>query len=243
MPISPELRARRRQHLVEAAQALIREHGDAGFAMTELAARANVSAATPYNLVGSKSDILMVLVAAEHETFESKLLAVRHETPLGVLLDATAMVVEHYESDRRFYTGLYRAALGVEGTEIHGLMKNAGRALWGVLVEGAVESGELQGSVRVGPVTDVLLRAIAGATLAWLADGWDRERFALEMALSVRLVIGALASPPVQARLARDCSELQARIAAMDDVVAISPAADGSISRAIASSRHCGCVP
>ena len=225
VPISPELRARRRHHLVEAAQGLVREYGDAGFAMTELAVRANVSAATPYNLIGSKSDLLMLLVATEHEAFESKLGAVTHATPLGVLVDATALVVEHYEGDRDFYKGLYKAALGVEGSEIHRMMKNAGRALWSGLVTDAVESGELVASVRVGAVTDVLLRAIAGATLAWLADGWDRERFDLEMALSVRLLLGSLANPSVETRLVGECIDLQDRIAAMDDAGAISPAA------------------
>ena len=90
----------------------------------------------------------------------------------------------------------------------------------------AAASGELDRSTRVGAVTDVLLRAIAGATLAWLADGWERERFALEMALSVRLVIGSLAADEVQDSLRRECAGLQDRIAELDAADAVSRAGD-----------------
>ena len=55
MAISPERREARRRNLALAAQALIRERGDAGFSMAQLAERAGVSPATPYNLVGSKA--------------------------------------------------------------------------------------------------------------------------------------------------------------------------------------------
>ncbi len=73
MALSVELRESRRRHLVTVAQALIREKGDAGFAMTELATRAGVSPATPYNLVGSKADLLRLVVDDEFDRFTRKL--------------------------------------------------------------------------------------------------------------------------------------------------------------------------
>lgn len=54
MALSDELRAARCRNLVDAAHALIRETGGTGFSMVQLAEKAGVSPATPYNLLGSK---------------------------------------------------------------------------------------------------------------------------------------------------------------------------------------------
>ncbi|WP_418654973.1 TetR/AcrR family transcriptional regulator, partial [Acinetobacter baumannii] len=55
MALSPEAREARRRNIVDAAHELVRETGGAGFSMLDLARRAGVSPATPYNLLGSKS--------------------------------------------------------------------------------------------------------------------------------------------------------------------------------------------
>ena len=47
MALSSEARAARQRHIVDAAHALIRETGGAGFSMLQLAKRAGVSPATP----------------------------------------------------------------------------------------------------------------------------------------------------------------------------------------------------
>ena len=110
------------------AQTLIREQGDAGFSMAQLAARAGVSPATPYNLLGTKSEVLRLVVWEEFDNFEGRLAAVRSKSPLARLLEATALVVTHYEADRPFYRGLYRAALSVEAGEMRPLMSAASQA-------------------------------------------------------------------------------------------------------------------
>ena len=53
-----EAKAERRHRIVTAARDLIRETGDTGLSMRAIAARANVSLSTPYNLFGSKGAIL-----------------------------------------------------------------------------------------------------------------------------------------------------------------------------------------
>ena len=63
MALSAERREARRRHLVDAAASLVRVDGGTGFSMLQLAGRAGVSPATPYNLIGSKSELLRLLVA------------------------------------------------------------------------------------------------------------------------------------------------------------------------------------
>lgn len=211
MAISTARKAERVQNLVQAAQELIRS-SDAGFSMAQLAARAGVSPATPYNLVGAKSDLLRLVIEDEYERFAAKLSELPSSTPLADLLAATALVVSHYESDRQFYRGLYRLIATTEGSESYDLMTVRGERLWGDMIARAIESGELQDFVRVGPTTTVLLSTIASMTTAWFAQSWSGRLYALEMAHGVRLVLAAIAAPAARDRLVGEISALQANI-------------------------------
>lgn len=203
MALSAERRAARRRHLVVAAQALIREQAGAGFSMTQLAARAGVSPATPYNLLGGKAEILRLVVREEFESFSDRLTGEQDGSPLRRLLAATALVVTHYEADRPFYRGLYHA-MSSEAGEVHDLMSAQGNVLWRGLVRDAVAGGELVEGLRVEPFTNLLLRTIAVTTQAWLAGNWTEERFALEMASSMRLILASVASPSWRDPLVRE---------------------------------------
>lgn len=58
---------------MEAARTLIREKGGSGFSMRELAAKAGVSYATPYNLLSSKTNLLTLVVQEEFALFRHKM--------------------------------------------------------------------------------------------------------------------------------------------------------------------------
>lgn len=193
MAISAERREARRRHLVDAAACLIRENGGTGFSMLQLAERAGVSPATPYNLLGSKSGLLRLIVADEFTSFVERLAALPPGSPLSHLLAATQAVVAHYTADPAFYRGLYRAAGGTEGGELRTLMQREGRQLWRQMVEAAIASRELRPAVDAGALTDVLLRSIGANTEAWLAEHWTPGKFAREMALTCHLLFAGLA--------------------------------------------------
>jgi AcrR family transcriptional regulator len=209
LALSAARREDRRQHIVTAAQSLLRDRGNTGFSMTELAARAGVSPATPYNLVGSKGEILRLVVKEEFRSFIDKLSALRGHTPLESLLDATALVVSHYEADRSFYRALYQMTYSSDAPDMHEQMLSEGRALWTGLVRAAVEAGELGPVTRVEPFTDVLLRAMSAVTLGWLSENWNHARFEAEMALSVSLICAGLARSDVQSGLLANIERLQ----------------------------------
>ncbi len=215
MALSPERRAARRRHLVEVAQALIRERGDAGFSMAQLAASAGVSPATPYNLLGSKSEILRLVVRDDFARFITRLEALDDDRPLARLLQAADLVVIHYEADRRFHRGLFRAAFSADAPEVREMMSAEGRSLWRGFVQAAVDAGDLADFVRTGPLTDVLIRAIGAAAQTWLADDWPQARFALEMSLAVRLILAPVATPPLRDALVARIAAILAAIDAL----------------------------
>ena len=215
LALSSERRLARREHLVQAAEALIRERGDAGFSMTELAARAEVSPATPYNLLGSKAEILRLVVRKDFKRFTKRLSGVSSTGALAHLLRAADLVVTHYESDRPFYRGLFRAAFSADVAEVRDMMSLEGRALWLGWVEAALGAGDLAGWVLPVPLTVVLIRTIGSTAQTWLSEGWSKERFELEMRHSVRLILASVATPAQRAMMAVEIASAQAMIAAL----------------------------
>ncbi len=212
MALSSERRAARRETIIQAAEALIRERGDAGFSMTELASRAGVSPATPYNLLGSKAEVLRLVVSADFERFTGRLSAMGADRPLFQLLRAADLVVSHYEADPPFYRGLFRAAFSTDVAEVRDMMSLQAQALWRGWVDSALAAGDLAAWVRTGPLTVVLIRTIGSTAQTWLSEGWPRERFELEMRHSVRLILAAAAAPAHGAMLADDLALAQAAI-------------------------------
>lgn len=213
MALSPERREARRRNLIAAAEALIREAGDAGFQMRELAARAGVSPATPYNLIGGKGEILRLVVRDEFASFEARLEALPPMSPLARLAAAADEVVTHYEADRDFHRGLIHAAFSAAEPQVRQFMGVEGQALWQGLVAAALSSGELSGGLRAGPLTSFLLRTIAGVAEAWITEGWDEARFRLEMTSAVGLVLAAGAVEPMR-------GDLLARVAGAQQAIA-----------------------
>ncbi len=72
----------RRARLTKAARALIAEKPAGQFSMTELATRAGLSLATPYNLFGSKTAILQAVFLAETTGFHKQTSSFSHAAPI-----------------------------------------------------------------------------------------------------------------------------------------------------------------
>ncbi len=169
--------------------------------MAELARRAGVSPATPYNLVGTKAGVLRLVVEEEYRGFIAKLPEGPPEGPLSALLGATALVVTHYEADRQFYRTLYHLIYSSDLPNVAENMLAMGRTFWRRFVRAAIEAKELSDTVAVEPFTDNLLRAISSVTLAWLAEDWPHARFEREMSLAIRLIVASVARPDLQETL------------------------------------------
>ncbi len=213
MALSPERRAARQDRLAEVAQALIRERGDAGFSMTELALRAGVSPATPYNLLGSKSEVLRRVITGDFVRFTDRLARTRAASALDFLLAASDLTVAHYEADRQLHRGLLRAIFSADAAEVRDVMSVEARALWRRLVAAAFESGELRGVVGPDDLSNVFIRVVGATAQTWSMDGWSPERFRPEMGLAVRLILAAVAAPSRHDALMGEISEIASTLA------------------------------
>ena len=138
-----EAKAFNRARICAAAQEIIRREGMEKLTMRHLAERAGVSLRTPYNLFGSKTDVLIALLD-EAKFHLAPLGATRTEgSAMAHLFDALAGIGTFFARDEDYYRGIYHAIM----TSDHHAAREAGvdRAVSTsqLLVEGLVASGEL----------------------------------------------------------------------------------------------------
>ncbi|MCC6917786.1 MAG: TetR/AcrR family transcriptional regulator [Alphaproteobacteria bacterium] len=183
--------------------------------MAQLAAEAGVSPATPYNLMGGRAEIVREVIEQDEARFIARISSSRGASPLAALLNAADAVVSHYSADPSFYRGLYRVES--DNADLQNGMLDRGRALWRRLVSAAIESGELSASVRVGPLTELLLRIVVITTLAWIGGKWGSERFRMELAYGVSMLLAAAATVKTRNKLLKSIGAIEAKLDVLAD--------------------------
>jgi AcrR family transcriptional regulator len=146
----------RRQRIIAAARDLIRETGSTGLSMRELARRAGVSLATPYNLFGSKAAVVLAVlqdVRAFRERFERV-----GADPLARIFAAVDMACDFYLADPAFYTTLWQAVFSAAGDVRLAIYNPKRDAFWRGLVDAAAEAGAVDAAIDRG----LLLRQLDG---------------------------------------------------------------------------------
>lgn len=93
----------RRTRIIEATIELLREVGVARTSMTLIAGRAGVSPSTPYNLFGTKADILASVFDQDLRSFESSIANLRSTNALDRVFKAIGIAASLYKSDPDFY--------------------------------------------------------------------------------------------------------------------------------------------
>jgi AcrR family transcriptional regulator len=212
LPLSQARLAYRRRRILATAQSLLHGRYNTSFSMGELARRAGVSPATPYNLIGTKAEILRLVVEDEYRRFSLKIPKRPKTGPLRALLDGIGLLVAHYESDRQFYRSLYCVIQSSDLPEVTVNVMASSRVLLRGFVRKAVEARELSATVAVGAFSDVVMRAISSVTLVWLAENWPAARFEREMALTVRLIVASVARPDLRGVLTAEIAACHAAL-------------------------------
>ncbi|WP_254982930.1 TetR/AcrR family transcriptional regulator [Rhodopseudomonas palustris] len=144
---------------------------------------------------------MRLVVRDEFAAFEARLVTRPPGSPLAQLEAAVDLVVKHYCAEPAFYRGLYAAMQGEHAAELRGMMLAEGQQLWCAMVRAAVDAGEIERVVDDEAFTEVLLRAMASTTEAWLAVNWSRKRFAQEMHLATRLLLLGVVTKTARSRI------------------------------------------
>src|SRR5580693_4301201 len=138
-----DAKAERRHRIVTAARDLIRETGDTGLSMRAIAARAQVSLSTPYNLFGSKRAIVLAVLEDIRE-FNEQFARLASVNAVERLFQALAMSIRYYVDDPDFYRTLWTGLFDMNGKEVRAALARPERdAFWLALVKAAADEGAL----------------------------------------------------------------------------------------------------
>ncbi|MBI1402775.1 MAG: TetR family transcriptional regulator [Porphyrobacter sp.] len=160
-----EAKAFNRARICAAAQEIIRREGIDKLTMRRLAEQAGVSLRTPYNLFGSKTEVLIALL--DEAGFHLPALGASQSAgpALAQLLDALAQIERFLAADEEYYRGIYQAIMTSDHPEARaaGMMRAILTTQW--LTARAAAQGELApgtDSAALGRHLAIQLLAVLG---------------------------------------------------------------------------------
>lgn len=202
--------AERRRKLVRAAGELIVEKENGNFSMPELAARAGVSLATPYNLFGSKAAVLSHLLEGQVRGFYRDSPWLQDPQPVARVLAAVERLVSVYASQPLFFQNLVRALYGLAPGEQGQVPFPAGAHLVQPLVQSLARDGWLTADVPIA-VVEITLTRLFDATFERCAlQSWSPERLRADLRASFALVFAGLLGPDHRDRLVQAMTQVRA---------------------------------
>lgn len=183
----------RRERILEAARALLREDSDRGFTIAQVAQRADVATATVANLIGYRDDIWAALAndalsAADFTAIQSP----DYQARAWAIVDA---IVNMIEADPEVFRALIRGWVHSAERVTHDPI--------GALVdcfEIAADRGELNAAMGSRRSGDLLASAIIGVMHQWAAGLFDTESMRARLRDLVDAAFGARRIPDSELR-------------------------------------------
>lgn len=163
----------RRRRIVEAARALIRETGDTGLSMRAIAARAEVSLATPYNLFGSKRGVVMAVLEDARE-FQAKFATLKNLSAVERIFSALSITFAYHVQDPEFYRTLWASLLDPRGGDAElraELITPQNTQFWRGLLDEARREGAIAEDIDMDLLQQALSGRFAAVMLAWVMGG------------------------------------------------------------------------
>jgi AcrR family transcriptional regulator len=203
----PGLMSRRERHkdqrrinIIDAAYALLREVGVDELSVKMIADRADVSAATVYNLFGTKGAVLAKVYDRDFEGFAAKLAAADAPNALDAIFEAIRITADLYRNDPSFYRGMSIRNPRAE-PELVVSVQDPRRSFWQRLLELAIGQGDLVPDARTDLVAMAVLQLGSGAFGFWCADLITVDEMELQTAYGIARLLRGLARPAGRAKL------------------------------------------
>lgn len=194
----------RRRRLVKAASELLAERDNGQFSMPDLAERAGVSLATPYNLFGSKAAVLA-------QVFERLVRGFHRDDNWMDGLSASARIfgvidrlAQAYEVQGRLFRNLWRALYGLDLTEHKQWNQSMSREIVRPLVASLSRDGLLSEEVPAAVIETTLIRIFDSNFELWAAQEWEVAELTRRLRQGFAVVFLGLVSAEERAILAAE---------------------------------------
>jgi len=209
-------KADRRKRIVDAARDLIRETGDTGLSMRALAARANVSLATPYNLFGSKRAIVMA-VLDDRRDFGERFSKLKNVSAIERIFKALAITLSYHVEEPEFYRAIWSSLLDRAGSdELRAELITPQSALfWMNLLNEAVQEGSLQDDIDIALLHSELSNTFSGVMLRWVFGGCTADQLEPATCYGYALTLTGAATDEARPKIRKRALEFQRRLRRM----------------------------
>lgn len=171
----------RRRLILRAASELIAERDDGSFSMPDLARRAGVSLATPYNLFGSKAAVLARLFDRQVQGFARSHDWMADLPPVERITGVIERLTQAYERQGGYFRNLWKALYGLDLAGHRQLNLSLSHAMVRPLVESLARDGALPPGVPLAPLETTLARLFDANFELWAAQDWSAARLRQEL--------------------------------------------------------------
>jgi AcrR family transcriptional regulator len=213
VPVTRRERAKegRRERIVAAAHDLMSEVGVEEMSMKQVAARAEVSLSTVYNLFDSKEAVLSRVFSESFERYRAVMDRTLSPDPLERIFQAVDISGDLYSAEPDFY----RSAVWLvgRGSSLKTSLQEPRVRFWCALVENLVKAGLLS------PAADptilgafCIVPLFATGYQAWCAGEAHIDEFRARVKLGIALILTAYATPQAEAPLADRRREFEAAL-------------------------------
>lgn len=159
---------KRQLAILDATREIIMQSGAAALNMREVASRAGVSIATPYNLFESKSAILAAIYENEQADFIERFDRKSSSDPLLKAFEAIDYTFEFYGANPGFYKEIIRFPDDSASPEIKQRVWNAQSEFFRDLFSRAIDCGDLAPDAPIDLISSFFTKTFIVLCLEWL---------------------------------------------------------------------------
>lgn len=203
-----------RDRVIFAARAMMQDES-AKFSMRELAERAGVSLATPYNLFGSKQGIIGAVLDNDLQVL-GRSLAQMDAAPLDAFFGMADVVADMLGAAPQYYRAGAQAFEGDVGSEMQFLMRAPRHQFIRNLVEQAVQAGCLDHRVHLDSLALALGQQFYGWIQSWAKDLVDLDEFRLRVGYGFALTLAGAATDDYRVAMQDRLYDYQQKLQALD---------------------------
>ena len=204
MSVRTLVKQERRDRILSRAQELISQKGFEGLSIRELAARAEVSTPTIYNLVGNKEDILHCLGESIVQQLTEAYQSSANEDPIYQAKEIIQKLHQIYAQDEYYSRELFIGKSALSATGYGGASENIPMLRVALdICEHALQKKLLKGEVSAAVLGQGISNIMCLAQLGWIQGSFGLAEFERQAMTGIYLTLAADAMPKLQIRLVK----------------------------------------
>jgi len=185
MSLREKSKQENRQKILKAAKSLLRKGGISTLSMRELANKAQVSSRTPYNLFGSKTDILIALMDQPIHDLTGEISELSADSTVLLTFELFDKIYEKYLPEEPYYREIYWGIMSSEHKESRSLALHTVKTFVAPMLANAIERGELDKKLNQKAFTSHFVIAQAAIVGMWAASQVTADELLIQLKYSI----------------------------------------------------------